>query len=436
MSRSPLESRLGQAGLAAYRLGTHLARPFVPFLLSRRQARGKEDAARLEERRGHASLPRPEGALIWFHCASVGEALSVLTLLRRLRDLRPDVSLLVTSGTVTSAQMMAERLPEGVVHQYVPLDHPAYCKRFLDHWRPDLAVWVESEFWPNLLDTTRAKTIPMALVNARMSLRSFRSWRRARALFAVLIDYFSLCLAQDETSAERMRALGADQVDVEGNLKLDAEPLPVDAPAFEAFQSQVGNRPLWVAASTHEGEEDRVGQVHLSLRAKYPGLLTVIAPRHPARGGEIADSLRRQELIVAQRSAGEALAACDIYLADTLGELGLFFRAAPIVLLGGSLVPHGGHNPQEPAQLGCALLFGPHMHNFAEMAAALTDSGGARQVASQEALAAEVDRLLGDEKACTDIAQRARDAALTQQGVTDRVAMRLIDLLNMEADRA
>lgn len=373
--------------LALYRGATRLAGPLVDRYLEQRLAQGKEDPLRFAERRGEASRPRPDGFLTWVHGASVGEAVSALPLVGQLVTRGP---VLVTTGTVTSARLMAERLPSGALHQYVPVDRPDWVARFLDHWRPDLALWLESELWPNLVLGTRARGVPMVLVNGRMSARSAARWRWASGMIRHLLGAFDLCLAQTEEVAARFRSLGATRVATPGNLKFAATPLPADAAALSQLREIIGDRPCWLAASTHPGEEAIAGQVHQALAPRLPGLLTVLAPRHPVRGSEIASALPGR---VRRRAAGEAPDG-DIYVADTLGELGLLYRLAPVVFIGGSLVPHGGQNPLEPARLGCAVLHGPHMANFADALDLLGDA--LTPVADAAALAAAVAALLAD----------------------------------------
>ncbi len=328
--------------LALYRGLTVAVGPLVGPVLRRRAAGGKEDPARLGERLGHAALPRRDGPLVWLHASSVGESLSVLGLIDRLLSARPGLALLMTSGTVTSARLLADRLPARAVHQFVPVDRPAAVRRFLDHWRPDLAIWVESELWPNLVRATQARGIATALIQGRMSARSFAKWRRARGLVAPLLKGFDLVLAQTEADAERMRDLGAAPT-VTGTLKYSNPPLPVDETALAELRGAIGARPVWLAASTHPGEEDTVSRAHHALAADNPGLLTIVAPRHPERGVALAHLAKAAGLRVARRGAGEALRGdTQLYLADTMGELGLFYRVADLVFVGGSLVPHGG----------------------------------------------------------------------------------------------
>jgi 3-deoxy-D-manno-octulosonic-acid transferase len=417
-------------GLSLYRHLTSVSGPLLDVLLRRRLVQGKEDAERLPERRGITASPRPGGALVWMHCASVGESLSVLPLIDTLTRERPDLHFLVTSGTLTSARLMGERLPANAIHQFIPLDHPDYCARFLDHWQPDFGLIIESELWPNLILGARARNIPLVLANARLSEKSFHSWQRARRSIGFLLTRFELILAQDLHSAERFRALGAVDVSVPGNLKYDANPLPVDDGALATLREQTGERPLWLAASTHEGEEAVAGRIHARLKAIWPDLLTLIVPRHPARGDAIAKALRTSGLSVAQRSQDEVPdAATDIYLADTLGEIGLFYRLAPIAFIGGSLTETGGHNPLEAVRLETALLFGPHMFNFAEPAADLLNAGAAIQVENEDALGAALERWLADADAVADVATQGKIVGETMTGVTTRVCDMLIPLL-------
>ena len=280
--------------LGLYRGLTTAGLPLIQLLLRRRAARGKEDPSRIDERRGVASLQRPDGPLLWLHAASLGEAQSVLVLIDRMVRERPTLNVLMTTGTVTSAKLMEERLPKRALHQFVPVDRPAWVRRFLDYWRPDLAVWVESELWPNLLLETAARGTPMVLLNARISAGSHTGWKRARGLAQRLLSSFSLVLAQDETIAGRLRDLGAANVTVSGNLKTAAAPLPATAAELLALQDAIGARPVWLAASTHDGEEAIAGAVHAAIAQNRPGLLTIIAPRHPQRAAEIAAHLKRE----------------------------------------------------------------------------------------------------------------------------------------------
>jgi 3-deoxy-D-manno-octulosonic-acid transferase len=418
--------------LTLYQAGTTALGPVVALYLARRMAHGKEDRERFPERQGFASRARPAGRLIWVHAASNGEAVSMLSLIDRLLVERPALSVLVTTGTVTSARLLAHRLPaDRAWHQYVPVDRPAYVKRFLDHWRPDLALWVESELWPNLVSQADRTGVPLLLLNGRMSARSFRGWQRVPGMIAPLLACFELCLAQDEVQAERFRRLGAAAAATVGDLKTAAAPLPFDEGELDRIAASAVGRPLWLAASTHQGEEEAAAWAHRALAPGRPGLLTIIAPRHPARADEIAAMLARQGLKVARRARGETLtAATDIYLADTLGELGLFYRLAGIAFIGGSLTPMGGHNPLEAALLDCAILHGPDMSNCAAMAQSLAAAGAAVTVRDVDELTAAVGRLLGDAVERAARAAAAAGIAADNRAVLDAVLQRIAPWLD------
>ncbi|MBI4185239.1 MAG: 3-deoxy-D-manno-octulosonic acid transferase [Proteobacteria bacterium] len=416
--------------LALYRGLTTAAAPLIALYLAERRRRGKEDAARFPERLGIAGRARPRGPLVWAHAASVGESLSVLPLIERLGRTRPDLALLVTSGTVSSARVLERRLPAGALHQFVPVDRVPYVRRFLDHWRPDLALWLESEFWPVLLMETAARGVPLVLLNGRVSDRSWRRWRRLRGLIRPLLAGFALALGQSEADAARLAELGARHAASLGNLKAAAPPLPVDEAELARLRARLGARPAWLAASTHPGEEEVAARAHLRLRGELPGLLTLIVPRHPERGAAVAESLARLGLRTARRGAGESPGAeTDAYVGDTLGELGLFFRLAGPAFVGGSLVPHGGQNPLEPARLGRAVLFGPHMENFRDPAAALLAAGGALGVEGEAGLIEALARLLRDPAACEGMAEAAARVAGSGAEVLERVLARLLPLL-------
>ncbi|HVM81867.1 MAG TPA: 3-deoxy-D-manno-octulosonic acid transferase [Stellaceae bacterium] len=416
-----------------YRGLTTLLGPVVDLYLSRRVARGKEDPLRIGERMGRTKRPRRPGPLIWIHAASIGEAVSTLALIDRIAAERPSLNMLVTTGTVTSAHLLETRLPTGFAwHQYVPIDRLAYVRRFLDHWRPDLALWVESELWPNLITESHRRGIPLILLNARMSQGSFRRWQRLPALARPILGAFDLCLAQDELQAQKFEALGASRVLSVGDLKLAAAPLPLDQPALDRLTAEIGDRPHWLAASTHAGEEAVVAKAHRTLERSFPDLLTVIAPRHPARGPEIAEMLASKGLSVARRSLGERIdRACDVYLADTLGELGTFYRLCGIAFIGGSLGSNGGHNPVEAAILECAILHGPNMANAAAVAGALARAGATETVRDAAGLAAAVGRLLAEPEL-----RRRRTALASAVADRDRAVLdRILEHLGPWLDR-
>lgn len=415
--------------LALYRAGTRLAAPYLRGLLRRRLAAGKEDPDRITERHGVPSRPRPDGPLIWLHAASVGESLSALSLIGRLLALHRDAHVLVTTGTVTSARLLATRLPPRSFHQFFPLDVPDWGRGFLDHWRPDLVLWMESELWPNMLGELRRRGVPMALVNARMSEGSYANWRRLSGTAAALLRNFTICIAQSEAQAARLRRLGAREVVCFGNLKYSADPLPAGPDNLAALRTLLAGRDVLLWASTHDGEERIAGDLHKRLRPDHPALLTVIVPRHPARAAEIAKALNEAGLTVKQRSRGDTVAASDdIYLADTMGELGLFYRIAGLAVIGGSFGHVGGHNPLEAAQLDCAVLFGADMSNFQAVADEMTAAEAAIACADTAALEATVRRLLADPAERDALARAARAVADTHRDVVDRVVEALAPL--------
>jgi 3-deoxy-D-manno-octulosonic-acid transferase len=407
--------------LALYRVLTTLAEPAITAYLRHRMAHGKEDQARFGERQGVAVQPRPAGRLVWLHAASVGEAVSVLPVLERIQA-QPGTTALITTGTVASAALLALRLPKDAIHQYVPVDRVPWVRRFLDHWRPDLALWLESEFWPNLLVETAARGVPIVLLNGRISPRSFERWRRYPALARRILSCFQLCLGQTEADAERLRQLGARHVAAAGNLKFAAPPLPADPDELAHLTHTFDGRPRWLAASTHAGEEAIAATVHRELRTRFPGLLTIIAPRHPNRGRVIAAELSAMGLSVARRSAGDAVTgATDILLADTIGELGLLIRLAPLVFMGKSLTARGGQNPLEPARLGASVLFGPLMDNFDQVAARMEAAQAAHLVQDERSLADAIARRLADPAMAGEEGRRASLFANAEASVLDAV---------------
>ena len=395
------------------------AAPLTLAWLAARLRRGKEDPARVSERRGIAGRPRPEGPLIWTHAASVGEVFAILPLLERIRPL--EFPLLLTCGTVTAARLIEPRLPAGALHQFVPLDVPAFLARFLDHWRPSLAILAETELWPNLICETTRRGTPLVLVNARLSQRSFDRWRVLQGTARALLRRIDLCLAQGTDDARRLTELGAPRVAVTGNLKFDVPPPPADPAALADLERTTHGRPIVLAASTHRGEEAVVIDAHRQLKKKMPGLITIIAPRHPERGGEIVDIAEAAGLAPVMRSRGHLPdRGTDIYVADTMGELGTLYRLARIVFVGGSLVRHGGQNPIEPAKLDCAILYGPHVANFAAVYEQLSRARGAALVSDADSLARSIALLLDDPGLVRKMAAAAKSTVGQLGGALDR----------------
>jgi 3-deoxy-D-manno-octulosonic-acid transferase len=410
--------------LSVYAGATTVAAPALQVMLWIRQLRGKEWSGRLAERRGSDTSPRPPGPLIWLHAASVGETMSILPVLPLLIDAA--ATILLTTGTVTAARLLAQRLDPDlaawVVHRFVPLDVPVWVARFLDHWRPDLAGLVESELWPNLLAACRERGIPTALINARLSERSLARWKRAPRLAEQLLGSFANVQPRSETDAARLRALGRCQLSEPGDLKLAAAALPADEVELRRLTVLLQNRPVWLAASTHPGEEELILEAHRLLLRDHPELLTIIAPRHPERGTSIkADG---------HRSRGDGPPEKGVWVADTLGELGLLYRLSGFAFVGRSLLPPGGgQNPLEPARLGCAIAVGPFTSNFADHVAMLRDAGGLAVVQDAAGLARWADEMLRDLPRCQAMGQAALGAIERHSDLPQRTADTLLTLL-------
>jgi len=406
MARAPL-------GILAYRTATAALSPAAPMILRRRKKQGKEHRDRAGERLGYADAPRADGKLVWVHGASNGESLAALPLIKTLTA--KGVNVLLTTGTVTSAELMQERLPPGAVHQFVPIDTPSATQRFLSYWQPDAGLFVDSDLWPNLILGAKARGTHLALVNARMSQRSYEGWRWAKKTIGTMLAAFDVCLAQDEEIAARFRLLGAPDVRVAGSLKEDAPPLPYDPAKLAELQAAIGSRPVLLAAQTHPGEDETILPAHDALRRTHPDLLTIIVPRHPARGPDI--SMLCDVRKSARRAAGEGIGAdTAVYVADTMGELGLFYRLAPLAFVGGTLIPAGGHNPLEPARLGCAVMAGPHTFNSVTAYAAIFAAQGLGLVQSSTDIAALAARVFDDPDLAKSLGESAMRGAAALGG--------------------
>jgi 3-deoxy-D-manno-octulosonic-acid transferase len=416
-------------GLQGWRLFTKLASPFAKLVLRRRAGHGKEDWTRMNERLGVAGLARPEGRLIWLHGASVGESLSALPLIERLRQ---DANVLVTSGTVTSAALLGQRLPAGVLHQFVPLDTPGAVARFLDHWRPDAGLFIESDLWPNLILGAHARGVKLALVNARISARSAERWMWARRSVGALLAAFDMVLAQDEDVADRFRSLGAHNVQVAGSLKADAPPLSVDEEALAALRQAIGARPVLLAAQTHPGEDETLLPAHDLLRGRFPDLLTILVPRHTQRGPDL-EMLCGTRAVRRRSTGGQISGQTAIYIADTMGEMGLFYRLSHFCFLGGTLVPLGGHNVLEPARLHCAVLAGPNIASAPMAYEAIFAAQGFGKVTSSTDIAREAAQLLSNPDLAKEAGDAAARGAATLSGAVNRTAEALKDLLDARA---
>lgn len=408
-----------------------LVRTLYPIVIRRyiekRKKMGKEDVKRFNERVGRPTKPRPEGRLIWLHGASVGESISMLPLINRLLEIYPDAHVMVTTGTTTSAEVMAKRLPERAFHQYLPIDNPVFAARFVRHWQPTIALWFESEFWPAMLSTIKRRNIPLILINGRISNKSFKRWQQFDFVIKELLDCFTACLGQSEEDAYRLRALGAKDAMCLGNLKYAGLPIPVDEEKKEEIQDEIGERPVWLASSTHSDEEVKIGRHLKDLVAKHSGLLTIIAPRHPNRGVEIKNALREKyQLNVALRSANEKIMPeTEVYIADTIGEMGIWYELCPIVFIGGSLIPHGGQNFMEPSRCRDAVIVGPHMHNFTDAMNRAKRADGIIQVDETVDLIDMVDQLLSNKELLEAKRSLAYNWATSEAKVLDGIAEKI-----------
>jgi 3-deoxy-D-manno-octulosonic-acid transferase len=417
-------------GLRTYRALTSLLRPAVPLLLNTRGRQGKEDISRRGERLGFAGRPKPTGQIVWMHAASVGETNAIIPLIKALLAANPDLHVLLTTGTTTSASIADRRLPERAFHQYIPLDVPQYVQRFLDHWKPALAVFTESDVWPNLVFGAAQRHIPLVLVNARMSPRSINRWRRFAKFGRPLFSRFTAVLAQNAYVARAIKRLGAPNVIVAGNLKIDSPPPPVDARVLAELKDAVGTRPVFLAASTHPGEETMIAAAHTLMRREVEGLLTIIVPRHPERGDAVAAMLGGLGLKTQLRSRSSSPESeTEIYVADTIGELGTFYAIAPVALVGGSLIEHGGQNPIEAVRHGACVLTGPHRHNFREAYMSLFREGGAVEVRSSDDIATRATMLFLDEAAAKRMRTGAERALQSLGGALEKTLNTIQPLL-------
>lgn len=394
---------------------------------------------RVRERLGHASLPRPGGQLIWFHAASVGESLSVLTLIRRLGEQLPAAEFLITSGTPTSAELIEKRMPPRCRHQFPPLDSAAAVDRFLAHWRPDLGVFVESELWPQMLVRARRTGCPLVLLNARLSERSAEGWKKRPETARFILDQFDLLVTQNQRTADNLAAMGAapERIRPGSNLKAVSAPLPADEKTLADLRAALGQRPVWVASSTHEGEEETVLAAHRLLLQRHPDLCLLLAPRHPERGDAVEALIAAAGFTSARRSVGESPAPdTQVYLADTLGEVGTWYALSPLVFLGGSLREIGGHNPFEPMQAGAAVISGTGHFNFAETYAELTRLGAATEVTTAEQLAEQLSLWLKEPQKLEAARTAAAQFISRQSDQLDQTVASLLALLPAQQQEA
>jgi len=424
MASSPLTLR-------AYRCATTVLEPLASLALRRRARRGKENPGRLSERLGFASRARPEGTLIWIHGASVGESLSVLPLIDSLLT-TPGRSVLMTSGTVASAELMAERLPPRAIHQFAPVDTPSAVARFFDHWHPDVGLFVDSEIWPNLLTTAHAGGVRLAIVNGRMSARSFAGWQKVKRTASNLLSLFDVCLVQDQETSARLLTLGAARVQIAGSLKADSLPLPADPDQLARLTHCIDARPVFLATNTHPGEDALVLDVHDRLRQRFPTLLTIIVPRHAERGADIAQACgtRPHARRALEQQPGDNV---EIYIADTMGELGLFYRLVTFAFIAKSLGAQGGQNPLEAGRLGVAVIAGPHTDNFRNAYEAIFAAQGLGLVRSEDELVSLATSFLNNPDQARQIGAAAQRSVVAQGGALERTRLATEEMLRSHA---
>ena len=417
--------------IKSYGVATRALGPLTPILLKRRQKQGKEDPARMDERHGNTNVPRPAGRMIWMHGASVGECLMLQPVINRLLATYQDAQVVITSGTITSAEILAKHLPERAIHQFVPLDYPKAIDRFLDHWKPDLAIWAESEIWPNMIRQTKARGIPMALLNARFSEKSLTGWSKRKKSAQSLIGSFDLILAADTHTEKGLSWLLDRPVEMAGNLKDAAAPLPVNVKELKTLKSQTSRRQIWCAASTHEGEDIHMIRAHKQVLAKYKTSLLILAPRHPERSKDIQKLLKSAGLSFVTRSSGKPVERSDqVFLFDTIGEMGLAYRLSKLTFVCGSLLAGlSGHNPLEPARLGNAVLTGAHISSFADSYMSMIAFDAAQRLLSPQIIGPSILELLSNKDALTELQNKAEAYATGRDAVLDYVWDQLTPLI-------
>lgn len=413
-----------------YSFITYLLLPFVALRLIWLSLRNREYRRRWPERFGFIREVGDGKPIFWLHAVSVGEVQAAVPLINRLLDRYPDYRIVVTTTTPTGARTVDRRFGRAVVHFYLPYDISWAVRRFLTRLKPAMLVVIETEIWPNLLHYCRARHIPVALVNARMSARSAAGYARFPSLTRSTLRNINLIAAQGRDDARRLIELGADpdHTVVTGNLKFDIRlPHSIREEAEVLRRSLSVNRPIWIAASTHEDEEKLVLDAFARVREHIPDCLLLIAPRHPERFDRVAELCQRHGYRIARRSRQESVRGdISIYLVDTLGELSICYAASDIAFVGGSLVPVGGHNMLEPASLGVPILTGPHFFNFMEVTKVLRDAGAAWVVEDAAALATHVKMLFDDPNLRYKAGECGREIVTANAGGADEL-MALLD---------
>ena len=411
--------------LFAYLVATHILRLWAPLHLRRRRARGKEDPARWREKMGYPSVERPQGRLIWMHAVGLGEVLALRGLIEAFSRLDATLSFLVTSSSRASAEVFGANMPARTVHQFLPLDVPIYLERFLTHWSPELSIWVEQEIWPGAAVAAHRKGVPLAWVNARISAQGYHKRMRMAGLYKSLLSRFALVTAQDQASAERITAFCGRTVEVMPSLKVDAIPLSSNKTEFSHLTKVLNGRRVWVLASSHPGDEIEAIAAQAALRDR----LLILVPRDPSRAAEIEAALHKENLPFVRRSLQQTPGAeHQVWLADTFGELGLWYRLAEAALIGGGFDQIGGHNPWEAAVLGVPILYGPDVQNFSEDYAELSRQNAALRV--EKGMLAQAL----EERGLEDMAQNASRLVVQNRHKADVLTSRLLDLANGQGE--
>lgn len=388
----------------------------------KRKEIGKECVERFNERQGETKKERPKDKLVWLHASSVGESISTLPLINKLLEDDKDLHVMITTGTVTSADIMAKRLPKRAFHQFMPIDHPDFCKKFLAHWKPDIILWLESDFWPSMLSEIKANEIKLILVNGRISDRSFHRWSFFKPIIKQFLDCFTHCMGQTDEDARRLKVLGAKSTSCSGNLKFAGLPLPKDEKELKTLQKEIGRRKIWIAAATHNDEEIRLAKIHQRLSKKHEDLLTIIVPRHAVRGTEIKNQIDELGFNVSLRSENEKIEKdTEMYIADTMGEMGLFYSLCDIVFIGGSLIPHGGQNFIEPSRMNSAIITGPHMHNFTEAVRKSKEVNGIVQCRDEDEIFEKLDEYLSNDTLKEEMIKNAKFYADKENHVLENI---------------
>lgn len=412
-----------------YKLITKIIRPLFYIFFIYRLLKNKEERGRYHERKGFPSNKKPEGELVWIHAASVGEALSSLPLIDKLKELSPKINIVITTGTKTSKEIIVKKKIDGLIHQYAPWDYEKFCKNFLNFWQPNLAIFLESEIWPNLLNETNKKNIPLCLINARITDNTFKKWMKFPKTIKYLLSFFSIIIAQDELSKVKLQKLGAKNIFVYGNLKNDSKKLLYDIEDLRKYDEFLEEKDLLVAASTHEGEEFEIINKFKSLLIELPNLFLVIAPRHPDRRNDLVKIIMQtgfndKEFIL--RSNNDDLDQnIKIFLLDSIGELGYFYKKSSAVILGGAFGSFGGHNPIEPALFDNAIFSGPNFYNFKDEYNQLSKVGGAKIIYDMDDLF-----ILKNKEKILSMAKNSKIFSENIGGTANKISVKLIGMLN------